>query len=181
MFRAKVSARLAFGLALLLYASLPTAGTYTLATVSVSTTVSAKCKVVVVPAVDFGAYDPIGTEKTTNRDVTNLQITISCVGGSAPKIAIDYGLNATASPRKLKNTSSTDTLNYDLYKPDSSNACFSGGTPAVWGNSGTDVFTPPSNPTNTASQNYRICARLFAGQDPSVGTYNDTVNAIVNF
>src|SRR5690242_13034860 len=102
MLRASGRTGLALGLALLLYAT-ARAGTYTLATVSVSTTVSANCTVT-TSALNFGAYDPIGTQATNNLDVGTNQVSIACVRGSAPTIAFNLGLNASGATRRLKNT-----------------------------------------------------------------------------
>jgi len=177
-------AGLAFGLALLLYASLPQAGTYALATVSVSTSVNANCQVT-TSTLNFGAYDPIGAQATNNLDVGTNQISIACVQGSAPTIAFNLGLNASGSTRRMKNTSATDYLNYELYQPSANTspppaACNFSGALVVWGSSGANLFTPAAPPSK-ASRSFNICARVPSAQDPSVGTYNDTVTATVNF
>jgi spore coat protein U-like protein len=183
MLRAGDGTGLAFGLALLLYAPLPQAGTYTLATVSVSTTVSANCTVA-TSALNFGAYDPIGAQATNNLDVGTNQISIGCVQGSAPTIAFNLGLNASGSTRRmLRTTIPADYLNYELYQPPGNSpntACNFSGSLVVWGSAGSNLFTP-SAPPSKANRSFNICARIPSGQDPSVGTYNDTVTATVNF
>lgn len=182
MLRAGGKTGLAFGLALLLYAPVPRAGTYTLATVSVSTSVSANCTVT-TSTLNFGAYDPIGAQQTNNLDVGTNQISIACVQGSAPTIGFNLGLNASGSTRRLKNTSAADYLTYELYQPPGSSpntTCNFGGSLVVWGSSGSNLFTPSAPPTK-ASRSFYICARVPSAQDPSVGTYNDTVTATVNF
>ena len=176
------STGLAFGLALLLYAPLPWAGTYSLATVSVSTTVSANCTVT-TNALNFGAYDPIGAQATNNLDVGTNQISIACVQGSAPTIGFNLGLNASGSTRRIKNTTAAVYMDYELYQPPGSapgTACNFGGSLVVWGNSGGNLFTP-SAPPSKANRSFFICARIPSGQDPTMGTYNDTVTATVNF
>ena len=171
-------ARLAFGLASLLFSPPPGAGTYALATVSVSTSVAANCKIQSTPTLAFGAYDPVSANRTNPVDVSTFQITIACVGNTSPVITLDLGLNASGSTRRLKNTSPVDYLNYELYQPDASNVCFNGAL-VVWGTGGSGLA--PASQSTAANRSFRICARLFAGQDPSLGTYNDTVNAVVNF
>lgn len=183
MLRAYGKTGLAFGLALLLYAPLPRAGTYTLATVSVSTSINANCTVT-TSALNFGAYDPIGTQKTNDLDVGTNQISIACVQGSAPTIAFSLGLNASGSTRRmLRTTTPADYLSYELYQPPGNSpntACNFSGSLVVWGTSGSNLFTP-SAPPSKASRSFYICARVPSAQDPSVGTYNDTVTATVNF
>jgi spore coat protein U-like protein len=183
MFRAGGMTGLTSGLALLLYAPLLGAGTYTLATVSVSTTVSANCTVT-TSTLDFGAYDPIGAQATNNLDVGTNQISITCVQGSAPTIALNLGLNASGTTRRmLRSTTPADHLIYELYQPPGNSpdtACNFSGAAVVWGSSGGNLFTP-SAPPSKASRSFYICARAPFGQDPSVGTYNDTVTATVNF
>ena len=103
--------------------------------------------------------------------------------GSAPTIAFNLGLNASGSTRRIKNTSATDYLNYELYQPPGSSpnaACNFTSSLVVWGSSGSNLFTP-SAPASKANRSFYICARIPSGQDPSVGTYNDTVTATVNF
>ena len=174
---------LASGLALLLYAPLLGAGTYTLATVSVSTTISANCTVA-TSTLNFGPYDPIGAQQTNNLDVGTNQISIACVQGSAPTIALNLGLNASGTTRRLlRTTTPADYLNYELYQPPGNSpntACNFSSSLVVWGSSGSNLFTPTA-PPNKASRSYYICGRVPSGQDPSVGTYNDTVTATVNF
>jgi spore coat protein U-like protein len=175
--------RPAIGLALFFFApSLSLSGTYTNASVTVITTVIAKCKVQVFPSsLDIGTYDPVSVNQVNPQDGSG-DITIACVGNSAPRIDISYGQNASASPRRLKSGSS-NYLNYDIYKPTGSafNSCT--GITEIWGigagtGSGTGLST---NPTSTADQMYKICARIPGGQDPFIGSYQDTVSVTVNF
>src|SRR4051812_3523475 len=94
MLRAGGKRGLAFGLALLLCAQLTPAGTYTAATVSVTTMVKSNCQVATSP-LNFGAYDPIGVQRTNNLDVVTNQISIACVQGSVPTIALNAGNNSS--------------------------------------------------------------------------------------
>jgi spore coat protein U-like protein len=171
--------RLAIGLALFFFASLSDAGTDTSATITVSTSISAQCKIQAIPgggSVLLGTYDPVSVNRSAPLDVNNVlnSITIACVGGSSPRVDLDNGLNVSGSQRRLKSGTS-DYLNYDIYKP---TGCF--GAPVTWGSGATNGYTP-TNPSSTADQVYTLCIRVFAGQDPPVGSYSDQVSATVNF
>ena len=173
--------RLALGLAFFFFSCGLWAGTYTGATVSANTTVSANCTISAT-GLDFGAYDPSGAQTTTALDNGTAQIRVACVQGSAPTIALSLGLNASGSVRRMKNTSVTDYLEYELYQPPNASpgtAC-SFPASAVWGTSGANLFTPTA-PSSKGTRAYFICATVPAGQDPSIGIYNDIITASVNF
>ena len=150
------------------------------ANLAVSASVSANCTIS-TGALSFGAYDPVVTNASTALNGTG-SVSIACTKGSAPTITLDLGANAVSSQRNMKNTANTDVLGYELYQPPSttpSTACsFPGST--VWGTSGAQIFTPTS-PGSKASRTYNVCGTVSAGQDISVGTYQDTVVATVNF
>jgi spore coat protein U-like protein len=173
--------RLALGLAFFFFSCALCAGTYTGATVSANTTVSANCTIS-AGALNFGAYDPIGAQKTTPLENGSTQISIACVQGSAPTIGLSLGVNASGSTRRMKNTSATDYLVYELYQPPSASPTTACTFPAsvVWGTSGANLFTPTA-PSNKNARAYYICAAIPAGQDPSIGVYNDLITASVNF
>ena len=58
-------------------------------------------------------------------------------------------------------------------------ACSFPGT-TVWGSSGGAVLNAGAAPSK-APRGYNVCGSVPAGQNPSVGTYADTVVATVNF
>jgi len=172
---------LALGLAFFFFSGAIWAGTYTGATVSANTTVSANCTIS-ASGLNFGAYDPIGAQKTTALDNGSAQISVACVQGSSPTIALSLGLNASGSARRMKNTAVNDYLGYELYQPPSaspSTACTFPGS-IIWGTSGANLFTPTA-PSNKSTRAFYICATIPPGQDPSIGIYNDTITASVNF
>jgi spore coat protein U-like protein len=148
---------------------------------SVTASVNANCTISTT-AVAFGPYDPVVTNAATALNGTGT-VTIACTKGSAPNVTLDLGANASASQRKMLITGGgADTLNYELYKPSTnttpSTCSFPGSV--VWGTAGAAIFTPTS-PNSKASRAFSVCGTVAAGQDVSVGSYQDTVVATVNF
>lgn len=148
---------------------------------TVSASVAANCTISTT-AVAFGAYDPVVANAATVLN-GNGSVSIACTKGSAPNITLDLGLNAVGAQRNMKITGGgTDVLQYQLYQPPSTApnaACtFPGST--VWGTSVAQTFTPTA-PANKNARSYNVCGTVAAGQDVSVGSYQDTVVAAVNF
>ncbi len=146
-------------------------------TLTAQSSVATDCSVSTT-AVVFSNYDPITANSTTALNATG-SVTVTCVKGTAPTIALGLGAYASGSARRM--SQGTDFLSYELYKPPSTLP----GTPcsfpatAVWG-TGTDVFAPGV----AADKNprvYYICGSVPAGQNPSIGNYSDTVVATVTF
>jgi spore coat protein U-like protein len=129
----------------------------------------------------FGAYDPIGANRTTSLNATS-SITVTCVKGTTPSIALGNGLNASGTTRRMRDTPSGDFLIYEIHQPSSVTPgapCSFPGT-TVWGSSGGAVLSAGAAPSK-APRGYNVCGSVPAGQNPSVGTYADTVVATVNF
>ena len=142
--------------------------------------VNTNCTIQTTP-VAFGGYDPIGAHRTAALEATGA-ITVACVKGTTPTIALDLGSNASGSARRMNDVPSGDFLGYELYQPPSNTP----GTPcsfpgvAVWGTAGANLFTATSA-LNKDPRTYNVCGSVPAGQNPSIGTYSDTVIATVNF
>jgi spore coat protein U-like protein len=142
-------------------------------------TVNTDCIILTTP-VAFGGYDPIGAHRSANLDATG-SITVACIKGTAPTIALDLGSNASGSARQMRETSG-DVLGYELYWPPNNTpgtpCSFPGAT--VWGTAGANLFSATGAPTK-AARTYNVCGSVAAGQNPSIGTYSDTVMATVSF
>jgi Uncharacterized secreted protein len=152
-------------------------------TLTASVSVDTNCTVSTSP-VTFGAYDPIVANVAgTGIDLPGTgTITVTCVKGSAPSIALGLGLYSTGSTRRMRHaTAATTFLTYELYQPPSATpgaACsYVGAT--VWG-SGTSAFSPGAAP-NKNSRIFNVCGTVPAGQNVEVGTYSDTVTATITF
>jgi spore coat protein U-like protein len=151
-------------------------------TVTATTSVDTFCTVSTT-ALAFGSYDPVLTNRATNLDNGSASVTVTCVKGSAPTIALGLGTNASGSTRRMKHaTNAASLLTYELYQPPStapSTACtFT--APVVWGSAGANLFSPGSAP-NKNSRTFQVCGTVPAGQDVEVGTYSDTVVVTVSF
>lgn len=134
----------------------------------------------------FGTYDSVSGAAVTS----SATITIKCNGGSADPITsvlLNAGLNSAGSfnPRVMKSTTSTDTLNYNLYI----NATYL--ATAIWGDGTSGTQTITGLTTSGVNGNNAVTATVFgqipANQDPSGAcpatpcTYNDTVTITINF
>lgn len=144
------------------------------ATASVNTNCS-----VATASVAFSTYDPIVANVTAPLNATG-SITVTCVKGSAPVIALGLGNNANGSTRRMTDGAS-HYLVYELYQPPGTTPgipCSFPGT-TVWG-TGTSALSAGAA-TNKNPRIYYVCGTVAAGQNPSVGTYSDTVVATVTF
>jgi spore coat protein U-like protein len=168
-----------FGIGAAVLASHPAHAGSTPANLAVSASVAANCTIS-TGAVAFGPYDPVVTNASTALPGTG-SVSIACTKGSAPAITLALGLNAVGAQRNMKIVGGgTDVLGYQLFQPpDNTPGTACPGT-TVWDTSVGGTFTPTA-PASKASRTYNVCGTVAAGQDVSVGTYNDTVVATVNF
>jgi spore coat protein U-like protein len=172
--------KLALGLASFLWGGTAAYAGVGTSSFTAQASVNTNCTILTTP-VAFGGYDPIGAHRTANLDATGA-ITVACVKGTAPTIALGLGSNPSGSVRRMKDVPSGDFLSYELYQPPSNTPgtpCSFPGT-TVWGTAGANLFSATSAPGKGA-RTYNVCGSVSAGQNPSIGTYSDTVIATVNF
>jgi spore coat protein U domain-containing protein, fimbrial subunit CupE1/2/3/6 len=149
-------------------------------TLTASTSVDTFCTVGAT-ALAFGAYDPILANKTAALNGT-ASISIACVKGTSPTIALGLGANASGAARRMKHATKLVFLTYELFKPPSTvagAACTFPGT-VVWGSAGANLFSPGAAPSKN-SRTFNVCGTVPAGQNVEVGSYSDTVVVTVNF
>jgi len=140
------------------------------ADLQVTANVAKNCTITTAP-VNFGAYDPIVTNKGSNLDAAG-GVTVTCTKGASAKVALNSGGHAAGSARRMQGTDAAAFLSYELYKD--------AGRTSVWGNddaTGLDVGAAPNGNPRT----YSVYGRVASGQDAAVGNYSDIVVATVNF
>ena len=152
------------------------AGTAT-ATLNVTANIDASCTISATP-VAFGAYNPASA---TAHEASGT-VTIGCVKGSVPTVALDGGQNqgATVIERSMKHATAADLLSYSLLKPTAAapNTACTNATDA-WGSDPAQRFSPTGVVLNGSV--YNVCGKIAAGQDVPAGAYSDVVTATVEF
>ena len=153
------------------------AGTAT-ATLNVTANIDASCTISATP-VAFGAYNPA----SATAHYASGTVTVGCVKGSVPTVALDGGQNqgATVVERSMKHATAADLLSYSLFKPTAAapnTACTNAETDA-WGTDPAQRFSPTG--VALTGSVYNVCGKISAGQDVSAGAYSDVVTATVEF
>jgi len=149
-------------------------------TIDVTATIAASCAISSVAAVDFGTnYNPSNTSPTYAGGA----ITIACVKGTHPTIALSGGNNpdTITGARRMTNTSvPSEVLSYSLFKPTGAAFSCTQTETETWGASGLAVLDP-GPAAGFAATTFSICGKIDARQDVSTGTYTDQVIATVTF
>jgi spore coat protein U-like protein len=177
-----------FALRLLIVTAVVAAPAITLAAtatspVQVSASVSQTCSISTTKEMAFGAYDPVGTNASTAvYGTATLSVACSKSSSTTLSIGMDNGTHVVGTQRTMLGATSAGVLNYNLFQPPSNTPAVACGTPGTiaWTNTGSGLFligAPPSK----AARAYNVCGVIPAGQDVAVDTYNDTVNATINF
>ncbi len=120
----------------------------------------------------FGTYTPLAATAL----LANGTVSIACTGVTGNDgITIDLSTGASGSyspTRKL--TSGTFTLNYNLY--------LDGGYTEIWGNGTGGSVAGSANVTNGhPNVTLTVYGSVAAGQDPSPGSYGDSITVSVNY
>lgn len=161
-----------------------TAGHDVTAVLGISATINANCTIS-TSAVSFGRYESLQANATVPLNGAG-SVSIACTKGSAPRITLDLGQNASGERRQMAlaaaGSPGSDRLYYELYQPPSAtpgSGCSFPGSVA-WGSAATQALVP-SPPVNRAARTYSVCGTIPAGQGVGMGSYADTVVATVNF
>jgi spore coat protein U-like protein len=150
--------------------------------VPVTASISQVCSISTTSALAFATYDPINTNATAALNATG-QISVACSKGAAGMtIGLDNGAHVAGAQRQMIGGTSTNLLKYEIFQPPGSapnTACTFPGTTA-WTAVGAGLLTLTSS-TTKAVRLYNVCGTIPGGQDVSVDTYTDAVNATLNF
>ncbi|MGE5244150.1 MAG: spore coat U domain-containing protein [Betaproteobacteria bacterium] len=139
------------------------------ANLAISATVVSNCTISTA-ALDFGAYDPVSANASTNLDGTGT-VSVACTKGSTATIGLGLGSNASGTTRRLTDGSG-NYLTYELYQD--------GGRSTIWGDAGANLLSPAAAPSK-AARDFTVYGRVPSNQDVPAGAYTDTVVATVNF
>jgi spore coat protein U-like protein len=120
--------------------------------------------------INFGIYDVFSN---IPMDSTGT-ITVTCTA-PWPVVTIAVGPSANSgvfSPRKMKKTSGTDMLNYNLFTDSSMSVIWGDGT------SGTQTVVHQPNKKTIPETVY---GRIFPRQDITAGAYSETITATITW
>ncbi|MGA9853154.1 MAG: spore coat U domain-containing protein [Gammaproteobacteria bacterium] len=138
----------------------------------VSAQVIKSCNVTAT-ALAFGSYDPLLGTNTTGTSTVNVQ----CTKTTVATIALNGGVNGTLAQRSMKDSVSSNTLNYQLYT--------TSGNTSVWGDgTGSTVTQSYTSTSNATVQPFTVYGTIPSGQNvtPSTSnTYQDTITVTVTF
>ena len=178
MFTKKVSARLLTVVSATALALGVTSGTQAgtaTANLNVQATVDANCTISTT-GVDFGSYDPIVTNLTTDLTApAGGKVTLLCTNGASATVTLGQGANAdtgstAGNPERRLKHGTTDYLTYTLYSD--------AGLTTEWGDTGP---TGVAHAGTGASADLDVYGVVPQAQNVPVGTYTDTVLATVTF
>lgn len=134
---------------------------------NVTANIAGFCQINSASAIGFGA---VSASTVANNDKTGT-IAHQCTKGTAYTIKLDAGANGSFAARKMLDSVSGDTLDYNLYTDS--------GRTTVWNDTTQTVTGTASLFATTISTT--IYARLVEGQDKSAGSYSDTVNVTITY
>jgi spore coat protein U-like protein len=129
-------------------------------------------------SITFGAYDPLVTNASTPLDNVTNKVNVFCTKGTAVtsvslSAGADFGLGPIgAGMRSMKSTVGANYLSFEIYNDSL------GGT--VWNTTNTVSGTSTSK-GSAINGGFTLYGRVPAGQDVAVASYQETIDATVNF
>jgi spore coat protein U-like protein len=126
------------------------------------------CAIATTPLA-FGSYDPILANSTSPLDSLGM-VRYDCTGSNPTilTIMLSAGTGSGFNPRRL--FSGSNALSYNLY--------LDAGRTTVWGDgTGGTSFVAGTKKKDDVN----VFGRVFAGQDPAVGSYANSIVVTINF
>lgn len=120
-------------------------------------------------ALNFGTIDPAAG--TITPGTTNINVT--CNLGTSFAVGLDDGANVSSGARRLRRGSSTEYLDYELYKDVSISGRF--------GDAVTSERVSALTGLGIAPNVIAVYGHIPSGQAASAGTYSDTVQITVYY
>lgn len=140
---------------------------------TVSLTVTADCQIT-TPTINFGTAPVVSGFSTVSQSVS-----LSCTKGSAYTVGLNDGLYVSGGRRRMKSTTSTNYLAYDIFK---SAGAVRWGSLTTARRASSDADINPGNGTGTGSQVFNYNAKVYTDQaTPPAGAYQDSVILDVAF
>ncbi len=135
----------------------------------VTATVLSECTISAF-AINFGTYEPVVANAATPLDST-ATINVYCTKNTAGTVTLDNGLNFSGGNRRMKNAGGI-FMTYEVYRD--------APRTTVW--NGVNVNSATSTSKNTAlGGGFIAYGRIPAAQDIPAGSYNDTLQSVVNY
>lgn len=140
---------------------------------TVSLTVTADCQIT-TPTINFGTAPVVSGFSTVSQSIS-----LSCTKGSAYTVGLNDGLYVSGGRRRMKSTTTTNYLAYDIFK---SAGAVRWGSLTTARRASSDADINPGNGTGTGSQVFNYNARVYTDQaTPPAGAYQGSVILDVAF
>jgi spore coat protein U-like protein len=136
-------------------------------------TQAATCNFVTANDVAFGAYNPLSTSPPLDSTGS---FSIRCTYNPSRNVTISIGTSLHSggfNPRQMKNASSADLLNYNLYT--------NSARTIIWGNGTQGSSTVSQVCLRNVTYPFTIYGRIPVSQDVGVGNYSDLVVITITF
>lgn len=140
------------------------------ANLKVTASVLQNC-VIRVTDLNFGDYDPVGTNATAAATAT-AEIGLTCTPGTAATISLEFGNQNSGSTRQMLGPTPSALLSYGLYKD--------GGYSQLWGTSPNDKLDA-GLATDLSERTFPVYGSVLGGQSVPAGSYSDVVVVNVVF
>lgn len=142
-------------------------GISTMSPFTVTATIQPACSAITATDLSFGQSTGL---LTANMDGTSV-ISVTCVNGTPYQVGLDDGTSANGSVRRMKWSSGSDYVTYELYRDN--------GRSQRWGNApDTDTVAGTGN---GFSQQIAVYGRVPPQVTPTPGSYADTVTVYVYY